>query len=121
MRSLAFIPREKRTKLALHAMKCILLGYGSDGEFCYKLWDPKSRKLIRSSDVVFNEDSIFSQRNQQKTMGKKVSIKDDHVIIEGPTHRAGTESQQAIELEPTDNKLADDVPARIRSRPPRRK
>ena len=84
----AFIPRDKRTKLAPHATKCIFLGYGTDGDFDYQLWDPKNRKLIRSSDVVFNEDSIFSQRNQQKTVGKKVSFEDDNVIVERSTHRA---------------------------------
>ena len=75
-----FVPREKRTKLAPHATKCIFLGYGTDGEFGYRLWDPENRKLIRSSDVVFNEDSIVS-RNQQKIVGKKVSFginKDAH-------------------------------------------
>mgnify|MGYP002776780872 CR=1 FL=1 len=43
----AFIPREKRTKLSPHAMKCIFLGYGTDGEFGYRLWDPENRKLIQ--------------------------------------------------------------------------
>ena len=42
----AFIPMEKRTKLAPHATKCIFLGYGTDGEFGYRLWDPENRKLI---------------------------------------------------------------------------
>ena len=40
----AFIPREKRTKLAPHAMKCIFLGYRTDGEFGYRLRNPKNRK-----------------------------------------------------------------------------
>ena len=56
----AFIPREKRTKLSRHAMKCIFLDYGTDGEFGYRLWDPENRRLIRSNNVVFNGNSLFS-------------------------------------------------------------
>ena len=33
----AFIPREKRTKLSPHAMKCIFLGYEINGNFGYRL------------------------------------------------------------------------------------
>ena len=36
----AFIPRDKRMKLAPHAKKCIFLGYGTDGDYGYWLWDP---------------------------------------------------------------------------------
>ena len=39
-------------------------------------------------------------------MGKKVCFEDERTDVEGPTHRADTESQQIIELEP-----AHDVPA----------
>ena len=60
----AFIPRAKRTKLSPHAMKCIFLSYGTDGEFGYKLWDPENRKLIRSSDI---EKSVNSKTNLSNT------------------------------------------------------
>ena len=62
-------------------MKCIFLGYGTDGEFGYRLWEPENRKLIRS-----NEDSILSQ-NQQKIVGKKVSFEIATDDVEGPAHR----------------------------------
>ena len=35
----AFIPMDKRTKLAPHALKCIFLGYGINEDFDYRLWD----------------------------------------------------------------------------------
>ena len=68
-----FTYSDVKPTLSPHATKCIFVGYGTDGEFSYKLWDPKNRKLNRSSDVVFNEDSILSQ-NQHKIVGKKVSF-----------------------------------------------
>ena len=69
-----------------NATKCIFFGYGIDGEFSYRLWDPENRKLIRSSDVLFNEDSILSW-NQQKIMGKNVYFKIATDDVEEPTHR----------------------------------
>ena len=69
----------------------------TDGEFSYRLWDPKNWKLIRSSDVVFNEDSIFS-RNQQKIVGKKVTFEIDTNVVEGPTHMTELEIPQTIEI-----------------------
>ena len=40
------IPWEKRTNLSPHAMKCIFLSYGTDGEFSNKEWDSKNQILI---------------------------------------------------------------------------
>ena len=92
----AFIPREKRTKLSPHATKCIFLGYGTNGEFGYRLWDPKNRTSIRSSDVVFNEDSILS-RNQQKIVGQNVSVEITTDGVEGPAHRTELTLRQRTE------------------------
>ena len=34
------------------------MGYGESGEMGYRLWDPETKKIIRSHDVVFNEKKI---------------------------------------------------------------
>ena len=80
--------------------KCIFLGYETDGEFGYKLWDPENRRLIRSSDVVFNEDSILS-RNQQKIVGKRVSFEIAKDNVEGSAHR--TEENEVQTYPDTDD------------------
>jgi ATP-binding cassette subfamily B (MDR/TAP) protein 1 len=48
-------------KLAPRAIKFIFLDYASESKG-YRLWcsDPKSRKLILSRDVTFNEDALLS-------------------------------------------------------------
>ena len=63
----------KRQKLASRATKCIFLGYGTDGQFRYCLWEPKLQRLVRSSDAVFNEDNICRAKVQPKS-GKPVSF-----------------------------------------------
>ena len=86
MQSLRIHPIGEKDKLAPHATKCIFLGYGTNEEFDYRLWDPENQKLIRSNDVLFNEDSILSW-NQQKIMGKNVYFKIATDDVEEPTHR----------------------------------
>ena len=49
------IPRDERSKLAKTTKQCIFLGYSED-EFAYRFWDPISKKVIRSQDVVFFEE-----------------------------------------------------------------
>lgn len=48
------VPKEKRTKLDSKSEKCIFIGY-KDGLKGYKLWNPKTRKVMYSQDVVFKE------------------------------------------------------------------
>ena len=61
--------------------------------------DPKNRKLIRNIDVVFNEDSILSERNQPKSVDKRVSLDTDNLVVEGPTHRAESKNRQIVETD----------------------
>ena len=57
----AHVPKELRAKLDPWAKKCIFIGYGQDDQFGYRLWDPESRSVIYSSDVVFNETKMHRQ------------------------------------------------------------
>jgi hypothetical protein len=40
------------------AVKCIFLGYGS-GVKAYKLWNPETKKVLLSKNVIFNEAVMF--------------------------------------------------------------
>eukprot|EP00253_Pinus_taeda_P006681 PITA_06681 len=48
------VRKEKRTKLDSKFEKCMFIGY-KDGLKCYKLWNPVTRKVVYSRDVVFRE------------------------------------------------------------------
>jgi hypothetical protein len=36
----ALVPKDEHRKLELRSRKCVFLGYGPDGSFGYRLWDP---------------------------------------------------------------------------------
>jgi len=46
-------------KLAPRAVKCMFLGYASESKG-YRMWCPKSKKVIQSRDVTFNETVVLS-------------------------------------------------------------
>jgi len=48
------IPKEKMSKLDNKVVKCIFIGY-KDGIKGYKIWNPKTKSIAYSRDVVFRE------------------------------------------------------------------
>ena len=52
------IDKENTTKLETKSKKCIFIGYEVD-DFGYCLWDYENHKIIRSRDVVFNENVMY--------------------------------------------------------------
>ncbi|KAL6211081.1 hypothetical protein ACLB2K_016309 [Fragaria x ananassa] len=54
-KAFAHVPKEKRSKLDDKAVSCIFLGYGNE-KMGYRLWNPITKKLFRSRDVMFHED-----------------------------------------------------------------
>ena len=66
------------------------MGYGESGKMVYCLWDPEARKIVRSSDVIFNEKKMHKQLREVETW--KVSFQDIMPPIVLP-RRANVESQ----------------------------
>jgi hypothetical protein len=48
------VPKENMSKLDKKAKKCIFIGYKYDLKG-YKLWNPKTKKVVYRQDVVFRE------------------------------------------------------------------
>ena len=84
------VPKEQRSKLDDKALPCIFIGYGNE-EFGYKVWDPKTRKVIRSRDVVFHEDQTMKDSNKEEQQSEKVTM---NVTINHPLQFIGEEDAQ---------------------------
>lgn len=50
-----------RSKLDSKSKKCYFIGYGNE-EFGYRFWDDEKRKIIRSKNVVFNEEVLYKDK-----------------------------------------------------------
>ena len=58
------VPKVKRKKLDNHDEKCIFIGYSEESK-AYKLYNPLTKKLAVSRDVVFNEAEAWSWSNEE--------------------------------------------------------
>ena len=59
--SYVHIDPTNRNKLDPKSKKYFFIGYG-DAEFGYRFWDDQNRKIIRSRDVIFNEEVMYKDR-----------------------------------------------------------
>ena len=75
------IPKDERSKLDVKAKPCIFLGYGPE-EFGYMLWDPLSKKIVISRDVVFLEDQLVDDGDkvENASSSAKILIRIDLVV-----------------------------------------
>ncbi|CAL5378709.1 unnamed protein product [Camellia sinensis] len=96
---LAHVSKEHKQKLDDKAIPCIFIGYG-DEEFGYRLWDPKNKKVIRSRDVVFQENQTLEDFGQPA----KPKVNDVSEILPNPAP-----SQHAIDEEELPQHAANDV------------
>jgi hypothetical protein len=53
---------ENMSKIDKKVEKCIFIGY-KDGLKGYNIWNPETKKVVYSQDVVFREmDDVFKQK-----------------------------------------------------------
>ena len=50
--------------------KYVFVGF-KKGVKCYKIWDPKDKKIILSRDVAFDKASMMKPTNSQRAKSKK--------------------------------------------------
>ena len=79
-RAFVHFPKNERLKLDVKVKPCILLGYGHE-EFGYRLWDPMSKKIVRSRDVMFLEDQLDDDDKVEKASSSiEIPIRIDPVV-----------------------------------------
>ena len=75
------VPKENRSKLDKKDEKCIFIGY-KDGLKGYKLWNPETRKVVYSRDVVFIEMKDVKQEvlpSKEELEKIEFDLKDDEL------------------------------------------
>ena len=75
------IPKDERSKLDVKAKPCIFLGYGHE-EFGYKVWDPLSKLIVISRNVVFLEDQLVDDcdKVEKASSSTEIPIRIDSVV-----------------------------------------
>jgi len=72
-KTFAHVPNEKRTKLESKSMPCVFLGY-YEGTKAYRLMCVKTKRIIKSRDVMFIEGS-------KEIAGVSHSEKEENVVV----------------------------------------
>ena len=60
--SYVHIDSDARSKLDVKSKICFFIGYG-DEKFGYRFWDEQNKKIIRSRNVIFNEQVMYKDRS----------------------------------------------------------
>jgi len=60
------VPDSQRKKLDDKSTKCILLGLSEESK-AYKLYDPKSKKVVIDRDVIFEESQGWNWNGMENT------------------------------------------------------
>ena len=87
-RVFAHVPEQNRRKLDPKAEKCIFIGYGV-GSKAYRLWNPVSRKVIISRDIIVDEEAEHVDRKGtvlEETVSKSCpNASEDEMDVEEAT------------------------------------
>ena len=103
------ILKDERSKLDVKVKPCIFLGYGHE-KFGYRLWDPLSRKIVRSKDVVFLEDQRVADGDKVEKASSSTEIPIRIDLVVPPLVYVGGELQEGDGItQNEDDPIVDDV------------
>jgi hypothetical protein len=77
------VPESKRKKLDDRGEKCIFLGYSEESK-AYKLYNPLTKKSVVSRDVIFDEESVWSWRDEDKAKEQQVLEEPEELSRKAP-------------------------------------
>jgi hypothetical protein len=98
----AHVPDAQRKKLDNKSVKCIFLGVSEESK-AYRLYNPVTKKIIISRDVVFIENEKWSWNKEKQIASSRVENSDDEIQneeIHEPVTTPGVHAQE--ESEPID-------------------
>ena len=58
------MPDEKRKKLDDRGVKCVFLGVSAESK-AYRLYNPVTKQIIISRDVVFDEENVWDWNDEE--------------------------------------------------------
>ena len=98
--SYVHIDSTERSKLDCKSNKCVFVGYGGD-EFGYRFWDYENRKIIRSRDVIFNENVMYKDRSIAESSSSSIEAETkEFVEFEEISGNDVQISHEAVQEEP---------------------
>lgn len=92
------IPDEKRGKLDDKSTNCVFLGF-SDESKGYRLYNPITKKITLSKDVVFEETKWWNWEEDQDNPEVELTWKDDNHILEESDRKREEGREEANEEE----------------------
>ena len=78
----AHVPDEKRKKLEDKSLKCVFLGV-SETSKAYKLYDPLTKKVVISRDVIFDEKKTWTWE-EKITVNQQIPVDLEEEQTEAP-------------------------------------
>ena len=105
-KSFAHVPKYERRKLDAKLIKCIFVGYCTDKK-AYKLFDPKSHKLLVSRDVVFHENVDKGDKMNDIGVWHNSNDNDDHAKIYAVIEQEQEQEQEHVQVQEHDESNMD--------------
>lgn len=112
----AHVPDEKRRKLDDKGEMCVFLGVSNQAK-AYKLYNPSTKKIVVSRDVVFDEEKMWEWNEKEPSKSLPVEFDEDEGESQQQVENGQPEQQSPTP--PSDSQVDPNSsrPQRIRRRP----